>query len=344
MADPISILTGGAAGAVKPTPPKSSATGTLPGGSWAGEAARNGAGTTMAGTGTGGLGANASIAELEAYIRKTYGYMSGFLNIPEVRTVLLDAARKGSGPDELYGMLSATNWWKTSSAASRQWQQLLSEDPATAKAQAATVAASINDIAKSHGLALSAQQIGDLAMQASQFGWSQTETLNAILKNVQWGKVEGGTLTATVDQIKQVAGDYMVGMSDATAQGWSTRIASGELTIDGVRSILQQQAVARWPYMADLIGQGLTPKDYFAAPRDTIASTLEVGADTIDMMDPKYLKMLEVRDPKSGELRAATMNEAMLAARRMPEWASTKNAQDLTANMVSGLQQAFGRN
>lgn len=290
-----------------------------------------------------GLGAGASVADLEAYVRKTYGYMAGFLDIPEVRNVLLNAARLGWGSEELYGALSATTWWKTTSASARQWQQLLSEDPASAQAQAAANAASISDLAKTHGLNLSGAQIGQLAVSAAQYGWSNDQTLDAILKNVTWGQLEGGSITADADKVKAIAGRFMVNLGDQTAQDWALRIAKGELTEEGVTSILQQQAKSRWSYMSDLIDQGVAPADYFAPVRDTIANTLEIGSDQVDMLSPQYLKMLEVRDPKSGELRAATLNEAMLSARRDPRWAGTRNAQDLTASAISGLQAAFGR-
>ncbi len=290
-----------------------------------------------------GLGPNASIADLEAYVRKTYGYMSGFLDIPEVRNVLLNGARLGWGSEELYGALSATNWWKTTSASARQWAQLTSEDPASAQAQAQQNAASISDIAKTHGLNLSGAQIGQLAIQAAQYGWSNDQTLDAILKNVTWGQVAPGSMTADVDKVKAIAGQFLVPVADSTAQDWALRIARGELTEDGVKSILQTQAKARWSYMAPLIDQGVAPADFFAPIRDTIANTLEIGSNQIDMTSPQYLKMLEVRDPKTGELRAATLNEAMLSARKDPRWAATKNAQDLTASMVSGLQKSFGQ-
>lgn len=290
-----------------------------------------------------GLGAGASVTDLEAYVRKTYGYMAGFLDIPEVRQVLLDGARNGWGSDQLYGALSATTWWKTTSASARQWAQLVSEDPATAKQQAANNAASISDIAKQHGLSLTGQQIGDLAVQSAQYGWSSDQTLDAILKNVTWSTVGGGSMTADVDKLKADAARYLMPIADSTAQDWALRMARGELTEAGVGSILQSQAAARYPWMKDLIAQGVAPADYMRPVRDTIANTLEVAPDSIDLLSPKWAKMVEVADPKTGMTRAATMNEAMLAARQDPSWSQTKNAQDLTASAVMGMQKAFGQ-
>ena len=291
----------------------------------------------------GGPGPNASIAELEAYARQKYGYMAGFLNIPEVRDVLLNAARNGWGPEELYGALSQTEWWRSTSAAARTWTQLMSEDPAEAQRMVQETAATISDIARQYGLTLSAGQIAALATETTKHGWSEAQQIDALMRNINWDTVEGGNLTRSRDRVKALASQYMVRLSEDTARNYAERIARGELTEEGVLSIFQSQAKARFSYMADMLDQGVTPYDYFAPARDVIASTLEVGADTIDMMDPKWLGVLEVKDEQSGQLRAATMNEAMLAARKRPEWAGTRNAQEMTAAMVSGLANAFGR-
>ncbi len=201
----------------------------------------------------------------------------------------------------------------------------------------------IGDIAKRHGLNLNGNQIGALAVQAAQFGWSDEQTLDAILRNVSWGSLEGGTITADRDRVKAIAGRYLVNIGDSTAQDWALRIARGEMTEDGVASILQSQAKARWGYMGDLIDQGIAPADFFAPVKATIANTLEITDDEVDLMAPQYLKMLEVHDPKTGQLRAATLNEAMLSARLDPRWAGTKNAQELTASATTSIAEKFGR-
>lgn len=307
-----------------------------------------GTGQQMTGTSAyigpnGAPGPGASVAELESYVRQKYGYMAGFLNIPEVRDVLMDAARNGWGPEELYGALSSTNWWKSTSAAARTWQQLVSEDPAEANRMAQENAATISDAAQRYGLRLSSAQIGSLAVETAKNGWSAEQQIDNILRNVNWETLQGGDLTASRDRVRALASQYLIRLSEQTARDYAERIARGELTEEGVMSMFQSQAKARFSYMAPLIDQGVTPNDYFAPARDVIASTLEVGSDTIDMMDPKWMGVLEVKDEGSGQLRAATMNEAMLSARRRPEWVNTRNAQELTASMVSGLANAFGR-
>jgi hypothetical protein len=268
--------------------------------------------------------------------------MAGFLNIPEVRDVLLNAARNGWDAGRLYGAISQTSWWRNTSSSARQWAQLLSEDPAEARRMVQEYAASISDAARSYGLTLSGDQIARLATTSAQMGWTPEEQIDNILKNVNWSTLEGGTLTSLRDRMKMIAGEYLVGISDDTAQNYAVRIARGELTEQGVASIMQSQAKARFGYMAPQIDAGVTPSMFFAPARDMVATTLEVNPEQISLMEPRWLSLLEKRDDK-GQLMPATLNDAMLAARRQPEWMDTKNATELMANFGTQLQQAFGR-
>lgn len=282
-------------------------------------------------------------AEIESWIRQTYPYMAAFLSNPEVRNALFSVAKSGGGEAELYGALTKTGWWQSTDAANRTWQRLQSEDPAEARRLAGQTAAAIQNSARSLGVAMSADQIANMAMTATASGWTDAQTIDHLVGAFNWESSPGGDMTAYRDSIKEIGARYLVPVSEATARDYAKKIASGEMSQAGVDSIMQRQARARFSWMGDMIDQGVTPADYFAPARDAIANELEVGSDQINMMDPKFLSMLEVRDEKSGSLRGASLNEAMLSARRLPEWAGTQKAQERTAGMASMLGEVFGR-
>lgn len=284
----------------------------------------------------------ASDEDLEAYVRDNYGFMGGFLDIPEVRSVLLNAARNKWEPGKIQGALYNTAWWKNTNASQREWARLLSEDPASARQQLQAQSAIVNDRAKSLGIHLSPAQINNMASMIQQNGWTTEQYIDNLIAQVDWSSIQGGELTANVDHIKEIAGQYLISISDTTARNYSTRIAAGELTEDGVRSIMQEQAKGRFGWMASQIDQGVTVADYLAPVRDTIARELEVTSDEINLMDPKWLSLVEVRDEK-GEMRAATMNEAMLSARKQSGYAKTRGAQEMATSMMSQIGQIFGR-
>jgi len=290
-----------------------------------------------------GLGPRATTGQIMDYIADWYPGMIGFFDSnPEIRAKLTEAAKWGWTPGKLNAEVSGTSWYRQTAANARDFELMEAQDPASAKAIVAQTAANIQNSSATFGLGLSPQQVAGMAWNATRNGWTDAQTTDALLKNLNWATVQGGTLTATVDDIKSVAGDYLVQMSDGTAQKYAARIASGELTLTGVESILQKQARGRFSWMGDEIDQGVTPSDYFAPVADTIASTLEVAPDSINLMDPKWLSLVEVRDQDSGKMRAATLNEAMLSARRQTGFVNTQGAAEMTAGLTQLLRGAFG--
>ena len=279
--------------------------------------------------------------DVDAYARDNYGYLAGFLDHPEIGGILRDAAINRWSPGKLYGAVSATDWWKNTSAAQRTWQQLKNEDPAEARRLVAQTAATVTNRAQSLGLGLSAGAIGSIAHQATVNGWTDAQVVDRLVNQINWATIEAGDLTAKRDEVKAIGSDYLVGVSDTTAQNYAARIASGEMTEEGVRSAMQQQARARFGWMASELDQGITVKDYLAPVADTIARELGVTGAEIDLMDSKWLKMVETRG-EDGKMRAATLDEAMLAARRQPEFNNTQKAKEMTGSLSGAISKMFG--
>ena len=290
-----------------------------------------------------GLGSGATTGQILDYIADNYPGMIGFFNTnPEIREKLIEAARWGWAPGKLEAEIQGTEWYRSTSAAARDFELMNAQDPASAQAQVSAVAAQIQNSARSMGLGISGDAIAGMAWTAARNGWTDSQTIDALLANLDWNTVEGGALTATVDDVKAIAGDYLVAVSEDTSRRYAARIASGELTLEGVRSIMQQQARSRFSWMGDQIDQGVAPSDYFAPVRDVIARTLEVAPESIDLMSPEWLGLVEVRDSTTGAMRAATLNEAMLAARRRTNFADTQGAQEMSAGMLQLTREAFG--
>jgi hypothetical protein len=240
------------------------------------------------------------------------------------------------------GALFATSWWRNTNSSQRQWQQLLSQDPAEAQASVQRQAAVISDRAKSLGIRMGPGEIANLATMVQANGWTSEQYIDALIGQVDWNNIEGGDLTASRDRIKAIGSEYLVGVSETTAQNYAMRIAAGELTEEGVASIMRDQAKGRFGWMASQLDQGVTVKQYLNPIRDVIARELGMEAEAVDIMDPKWLKLVEVRDEK-GNMRAATLDEAQLAARKQPEWANSRNSQEMTTSMMTNLKQIFGR-
>lgn len=280
--------------------------------------------------------------DVDAFIRENYGQMAGFLDIPEIGRELRAAALAGEDYGRLYGRIIKTNWWQNTSAAQRTWQRLANEDPAEARRLVAETAANINNRARSLGLNLSASQIGGMATQATVNGWTDAQTIDSLMSQINWATLQAGDLTAYRDQIREIAGDYLVGVSAETAQNYAQSMASGEMSLQGVKSAMIKQAKGRFGYLASELDQGMTVKQYFEPVANRIEQELELGTGSVDMMDSKWLSMLEIQG-EDGKPRAATLHEATQLARMDSRWANTQKAQESTTNMMSTIGKVFGR-
>lgn len=211
------------------------------------------------------------------------------------------------------------------------------------KQRTKNLAAEISDRLKQLGIVWTDKEIASLAKKAVAENWSETVITDKLLAGMDWQKVTGGDLTAGVDLIKSAGASYMLPVTTSQAQDMALRMSLGELTTDGMQSMMREQAKARFGWLAPQIDAGVKPADYFAPIRNIIADTLEMNPDSINLMDSQWMGMVEVTDPKTGGTRAATYNEAMLAARQRSEWSSTKQAQDMAANVGNQLAGLFGR-
>lgn len=281
--------------------------------------------------------------EIQKWIYDHYGYMAAYINHPEIGPILQRAAQMEiTSEAQLFGMLSATEWWKTTSEVSRRWDYLVNTDPAEAQRQREARGADIRNLAGTLGVGLDGD-LNDFSDRAMRAGWSDDQITDYLISLVEGQTAYSeGALGALQNEIRSAAAQFLIDISDVTSSNYARRIASGELTVEGAASVFAQQARARFPWLAETIDRGLTPADFFMPMRDQLARYMEMNPDAIDIMDPKWLGMMEVTDARSGERRAATDFELLSSARGLPEHYKTNYAQSLYADLALGLGQRLG--
>lgn len=206
--------------------------------------------------------------------------------------------------------------------------------------QIAAAAAAVKNRAGELGRPITDDEITFVATTIVRDGWNSAQ-LDDWLLGDPTKVTDPGLVTASVDQIRQMASNQLLTVSDATARGWAERINSGEMTTDAVQSIFQQQALGEFGWAAESIKAGINMKDMLAPARDQIAKELEVTPETVDLMDPKWRGMVTTTDPQSGAVRAATLTEVTRSARKAPEWAKTNSSKQLAANTFMLVRNAF---
>lgn len=288
---------------------------------------------------TGGMYSNPDLvkrptteAEIKQYIQDNYGYMVGFMSDPELGPILSQAAREGLSKDMLYGRLSGTKWWKTHNDAQRKWQQIVNEDPATANAQRAAKRATLANSLGQLGLAMSAQDLDKIVEQSLASGLNPDQETDILLAYATPGPngYTKGDLGATQQQIQALQAQFMIpranGFGDVADM--AKRVASGELTMDGIRANFANQSRSMFAgndQMIDLINQGVSPYDALSGQRNAMANILEVDPQQIDMVNnAQYRKAIDTVGA-DGKHRIMTISEAEQLARDQSAFKNTVN-------------------
>jgi hypothetical protein len=191
------------------------------------------------------------------------------------------------------------------------------------------------------GIAMTDDSMRGLAGMAVEENWSQDRLQDVLLEANDWATTQAGALTSGIEDVRRIASQYLMPVSEETARGLSMRVASNELDLGGIRSLFDSQARKEYGFMSNELDQGITPADYFAPLRDVAAETLEISADSMNLMDDKVRSMFTTRNA-DGSMRGASLSEVKLAARKDERYAQTQGASDRIAAMGSALANAFG--
>lgn len=286
-----------------------------------------------------------SPAQARDRAKELYGYLGWYVDHPEIGSILIEAAMHGWDPARLQGRLAQTKWWKNTSESARQWDALVISDNATAARRIKETNLSFALEANRLGVPIDKNRLYAMSVQALRHGWNEDEQRLALAAELRWrpDKAPTGAVAQMMGDVRTVAADHMVSVTDRQAFEWSKRIAGGVSTMDAVTQQMRLLAAARFPHLADEIGQGVTPAQFFTPYRNTIAQVLEVTPDEVDLMSNEWAPVVSYADPRTGETRPMTFAEAERYARSRPGWSHTANAWETGSQAADALMQIFGK-
>jgi hypothetical protein len=208
--------------------------------------------------------------------------------------------------------------------------------------QVRTLSALINDMAAQFGIPFTPEQITNLAAIAQKQNWSREQLVDELTKDVDWYKLNTGTIKTSYESYKTIGKQFLVNLSDQSAKDWALRVAKGEMTEETVLQSIRESAKTANPWLAEFIDRGLNPIDVLAPNRDFIAQNLELNPNDLDLMDQKTLGLMTAVGP-DGNRKLADQGQMIKSVRTDERWKKTNNAKDLTAGMASLLSKIFGR-
>jgi hypothetical protein len=240
-------------------------------------------------------GAPASNAALQQTLSlfPSYAWM---LNIPELQGIILAAVSNKTPVAALQSQLETTQWWQQHGQSARQWQQLVNTDNATARGMIDSTSSKITNLAMTMGVSLDGAHINALANQALEFNWNDDQLKQAVVANYHYASNSLGQAGLIQNQLRRMAQDYMLPVSDQTLQKWVTDVVSGRNVVDNFQQELVAQARSRYasnPQILNALDKGATMKEIVTPFKEQAASLLDMAPEAIDFTDPKWSKLID---------------------------------------------------
>jgi hypothetical protein len=196
-------------------------------------------------------------------------------------------------------------------------------------------------------------QITDLAILAKRTGMdnqavrqTMTDVNSEFINFTSFaGEMDTGLLGVYKSGVENMAGQYMIGLSDASIDEWVTGMFESEdpdLQLALYREEMQQLAKERFPTIGGLIDQGMTPKQYFAPYKDKAELLLERPVDFMGGDANWFDKIANGTPDNETGSRVMTYTEANKYVRGLPEWQTTKNANDEAREIADNIGRMFG--
>lgn len=286
-----------------------------------------------------------------------YGYLTAYMKQPGVGQLLATAAKEGWNQGEMLSALEgnkvngqsfpqAAQWWKNTSQTAMQLDYLRRTQPATYKETFNTKHTQVADLATSMGIPINPARLSQLTTTALYSNWSDQQLKDAIAAEFHYNPKGAltGSAGAAINKFKQAAANYLVPVDDRTLQTWAQNTLAGKTSADDFTAYVAQQAKTLYPWMSHAIDAGIDPNTYLNPYRSAIAQTLELDPNSIDFMAPKYMRLVQTIDPKTGQRTENGLANALTTLRTDPQYGygRTQQAIQQAAGFAQNLLHQFG--
>lgn len=287
-----------------------------------------------------------------------YGFLKAMASIsPELAAIVAEADASGGmmTPALFQQRVQASNWYKTTLPALRQYQTMAASDPQGLEQKIQQTMANINKLGQVNGIFLNPASNGGydahlLAVHAVKFGLTDVQldqTLRALGGPGGPDQVFSQN-QQTYAQLKQMAQAYGQSYSDTQYMDWVGQIMrqNGNVDINHMNNWFKRVAISSFPGLKDQIDAGMTVQDIAQPYIQSMAQTLEVPQTEINVLDPTIRKALTTFSPNdlSGPKQQTAMPlwQFEQQLKNDPRWDKTKNAAQTAYETAAQVGRDFG--
>lgn len=281
-------------------------------------------------------------------LAQSYGFALAFMNSnPELKQLFNQAVAQTWTPEKFVAQMRATKWFKNKSASVRNAILQETSDPATFQASLDQMTATVQDTYGSmFGANMDEKQVSKWARMAVRLGWSQAELVDRISSTVDYEKMLkkdslGGTAAETKAQLDSLASNYGVRLGDQWKARQLAKIMSGDDTLAGIQTKVQEMAMREYKAFADRIAAGETVSEIADPYVSRYAELLEMNPNSVKLNDDMIQRAMKQTGP-DGKAAAMDLHTFEKEVRKDNRWQYTMNARQEVANVTSELMRSFG--
>lgn len=274
-----------------------------------------------------------------------YGFAAAFFNSdPELAKLIKQAVAGQWSPTKFQAAFMNTNWFRNREASVRQWSDLMARDPAEAQNKIAESKAWLSDQFSQLGVEVDDATLSTLAVNRLQWSWSDTQTQDILAGYIHYQPGEtAGTIAAVETNIKNLAYQYGVGVSDLQMQDWISGIVSQKYNEDSLADYIRDMARSKYSGMTGYLDTGMTVRQVAAPYLQEFSKLMEVNPDTVNLDDPLIASALQGRpDPKTGQPQMMTVAQMQKAVKQDKRWLYTSNAKQSMTDLGLGILKDMG--
>jgi hypothetical protein len=142
-------------------------------------------------------------------------------------------------------------------------------------------------------------------------------------------------------QVKSLAANNGISLSDSAATDYATKIAAGTLDPNTAYNTIRESAAAAFPALADKIQAGVDVKTLADPYIQSMSNILEIPSTGIDLFDPKIRSAMAYTLP-DGKVGTKSIYDFEKELRQDPRWQFTDNARQQASSVATTVLKDFG--
>lgn len=282
-------------------------------------------------------------------LAQDYGFALAFMNSnPELKRLFNQAVAQTWTPDKFISQLRNTKWFKNHSATVRNAILQETSDPATFQASLDQMSSTVRDTYGSMfgTTGMNDKKVDRWARLAVRMGWSQAELVDRISSTVDYEKLLkkdalGGSAAEVRTQLDSLAQNYGVRLGDQWKARQLQKVMSGDDTVAGITTKVQEMAMREYKAFADRIAAGETVSEIADPYVNRMSELLELNPNSVGVDNDMIQRALKQQGP-DGKPAAMDLWSFEKEVRKDTRWQYTKNARQEVANVTSDLLRSFG--